>query len=181
MGIENPILLDLPLPIITKRITIRPIKPGDGNIMNEAVKESEEQFKKWLPWSSPLPSNQASEIMARCFYARYIMRHEMHFIILYKNKLIGMCSLQEFDWNKPSCSIGYWCRISEQGKGYMTEAIFALLELGFKSIGLKFITIQCKKKNIKSINLALRCGFKFFKEEKNIHTYIVHNNDSKII
>lgn len=38
--IMKPILLDLPMPIITPRLLLRPPQPGDGIALNAAVSES---------------------------------------------------------------------------------------------------------------------------------------------
>ena len=40
----NPILIDLPMPITTPRLLIRPPRLGDGIVVNAAIIESNELF-----------------------------------------------------------------------------------------------------------------------------------------
>lgn len=155
----EPILLDLPVPIYTKRLLIRPIMPGDGAAMNQAVLESVEQFKEWLPWAQKPPTITESEKTARLFYAEFILRKALHMVIFKDDHLIGMCGYNSFKWDIPSADIGYWCRITAQGQGYMHEAVNALIIYGFQKLGLKRLTIHCDDENLKSAQVAEKAGF----------------------
>jgi ribosomal-protein-serine acetyltransferase len=159
--IEKPILLDLPVPIRTKRLLIRPIMPGDGKIMNEAVLESFDQFKEWLPWAKEMPPNaEESEITAREMYADFILRKQMPCVVFSGSELIGMCGFVTFNWHIPSAEIGYWCRKTAQGKSFIPEAVNALTFYGFQQIKLQKIIIRCDEENLASIKVAEKCGYK---------------------
>ena len=58
----KPILLDLPTQITTPRLLLRPPKIGDGVIVNEAVSESFENLREYMPWAKEKPSVEDSEI-----------------------------------------------------------------------------------------------------------------------
>ncbi|MFZ0578962.1 MAG: GNAT family N-acetyltransferase, partial [Psychrobacillus psychrotolerans] len=48
----NPLLLDIPLQIETERLLLRaPRQSGDGTIVNDAIKESFNELKAWLPFA----------------------------------------------------------------------------------------------------------------------------------
>lgn len=156
---SSPILMDLPMPIQTPRLLIRPIMPGDGALIFEGICESFEQFKKWLPWAQQIPTTNLCEETAREFYADFILRKAMHFVVMQDDQCVGMCSYDLIDWDVPSANIGYWCRISAQGEGIMTEAVHALVRYGFDTIKFLRLTIICHIDNIASRRVAEKSGF----------------------
>ncbi len=157
--IKNPILLDCPFPITTKRLMIRPVMQGDGKAINECVGESFDQFKEWLPWAQTVPTVEESEEFARIGYADFILKKAFHLGMFHNNRFIGMCGFHDFKWEVPSAQIGYWCRISEQNKGYVKEAVAALTKYGFEHMGLRRISILCDDDNTASCAVASATGF----------------------
>jgi len=155
----NPILFDLPMPITTKRLTIRPMMPGDGKEVFAAVEESREQFRQWMPWVDGTTKWEDSEEAVRRFYADFILRKGIHLLILCEGKLVGTCGFNALKWHMYNADIGYSCRSSEQGKGYVTEAAAALTHYAFKQMGMKRVTILCDEENLKSRAVPERLGF----------------------
>lgn len=170
MSIKNPILIDFPMPLTTKRLTIRPLMPGDGPNLFEAIDESRASLRPWLGWVDSVRTWEDSETDAREFYVRFILRTESTFLILAADRLIGVCSYHDFNWRIPSTSIGYWCRLSERGQGYVREAVRALTIYAFQCIGLKRVTISCDDENIKSIAISEALGFHLETKAKGLLT-----------
>jgi len=158
-GIEKPILLDLPVPIRTKRLVLRPPAPGDGLALNEAISESIAELAPRMPWANPAPTVQDSEESARKFAAGFILRTALPFLIFHDRRLLGMCALQDIRWNIPSAAIGYWLRTSETGRGYMTEAVNALALYAFRVPGMRRISLAPEDRNLKSAGIPERLGF----------------------
>lgn len=156
---KNPILLDFPLPIKTSRLLIRPMMPGDGKRIFEAIEESRAELRPWFPWSNIETTWEECEKTARKFYADFITREAFHFVIFNHDRFVGGCALHKIYWDVPSATIGYWCRISEQGKGYIREAIAALTVYGFRNIGFKKLAIFCDNENTRSVKVAQSLNF----------------------
>jgi len=70
----KPILLDLPTPIITPRLILRPPQIGDGIIVNEAVLESFDELKQSMPWAKEKPSVEISEEFVRRAAENWILK-----------------------------------------------------------------------------------------------------------
>jgi RimJ/RimL family protein N-acetyltransferase len=157
--IKDPILLDFPMFITTERLNIRPMMPGDGPVLFEAIEESRFVLKEWLPWVNFATSVENCERTARQFYADFILRRSLPLVIFRKDHFIGGCGFNNIKWDIPSASIGYWCRVSEQGNGYIQEAIAAQTLYGFKTIGFKRLSILCDDENIKSKKVAEALNF----------------------
>ena len=75
----DPILLDLPTPVYTNRLLLRPPKAGDGKLVNTAIKASFEELHKWMHWASKMPSIEESEIDVRKDMAQWILRKYFKF------------------------------------------------------------------------------------------------------
>lgn len=137
---------------------------GDGALIFEGIQESFNQFKKWLPWAQEMPTVNACEETARNFYTDFISKKAMHFIIFLGNECVGMCSYNLINWNLGSADIGYWCRVSQQGKGLITEAVHALVEYACNQLNFSRLTITCHIDNIASQRVASKAGFLLEKE-----------------
>jgi ribosomal-protein-serine acetyltransferase len=170
MKIKNPILIDFPMPLTTKRLIIRPLMLGDGLELFEAIDESRASLRQWLGWVDNVKTWEDSEANVREFYARFTLRTESTFLILVEGRLVGVCNYHDFDWHIPSAAIGYWCRLSAQGQGYIREAVRALTLYGFQCIGLKRLTITCDDENTKSIAVCEALGFHLETKAKGLLT-----------
>lgn len=72
---------------------------------------------------------------------------------------IGMVGYKDIDLKKQVTELGYWCDISKQGRGYITEAVTGLVNLAEAKLGIKTFVMKIDEKNEKSIGVAQRCGF----------------------
>jgi len=73
-------------------------------------------------------------------------------------KLIGCCELFDFE-NQYKAEIGYWLGASYQGKGLMTEAVRAIVDHAFGTMGLGRIYAKTSTQNPASIAVLLKSGF----------------------
>lgn len=154
-----PILLDLSLPILTQRLIIRPMQPGDGKQLFAQINQSREILKQWLPWVNSVRCEDDSEVTARTFCADYILRKAFHFIICLDQQIIGGVGISDINWKIGRMNIGYWCSVNHQGKGYITEAVNAVVDFAFMQLKAQKLVILCDSENAKSIKVAERCDF----------------------
>ncbi|HAU0262628.1 TPA: GNAT family N-acetyltransferase [Legionella pneumophila] len=161
----KPILLDLPMPITTPRLLIRPPQIGDGSMLNAAVIESFDTLKLYMPWANERPSLEDSEEVVRREAAHWILKPktdpELMLLILERNShnLIGATGYHNIDWDIPSVETGYWIRNKYAGCGLMTEAVNAITQYAFKVLNAKRIAITCDIDNIKSKKIPERLGY----------------------
>ncbi len=158
----NPILLELPVPIVTQRLILRPPSPGEGQDCNNAIQESFKTLRQWMPWAQKLPQVTETEEVARRAAAKWLLRDDLMLWMWDKatGKFIGGTGFHDIDWQVPRLQIGYWIRDSASGKGLMTEAVEALTNYAFKAIKAKRIEIRCDKNNAKSRKIPERLGYK---------------------
>ena len=70
----KPLLLDLPMPIETPRLLIRPFQVGDGAIVNAAIVESFDELHRFMAWAKIKPSLEDSEEQVRLAAANWILK-----------------------------------------------------------------------------------------------------------
>jgi len=160
---KNPILFDLPVPITTPRLILRPPQPGDGAELNAAILESFDELHKFIPWADHKPTSEETEENARRAYAKWILREDLRLSIFDRatGKLAGSTGLHRINWDLPCFEIGYWLRTSFVGKGYATEAAGALTRYAFERLGAKRVELRCNSKNERSLAVFKRLGFEF--------------------
>ena len=158
---EEPILRDVPEQIDTDRLLIRPPRLGDGAGINVAIRESFDELKPWMPWAQEIPSVEQSEIFARESAARFARREDLPLLLFERGsgELVGASGLHRIDWSVPSFEVGYWCRTSCTGRGYISEAVRGICRMAFTSLSATRFEARMDDGNERSWRIAERLGF----------------------
>lgn len=160
----NPILKDFPDDLETDRLLLRCPSPGDGAELFQAVLESVDSLRQWpayLPWARREPSVAASEAYCRESYVKFVSRLALPMLIFHKGSgsLIGAIGLQNIDWDVPKFGLGFWCRSSQQGNGYVSEAVIGLSDWAFRVLGARRVQALIDEHNQRGRKVLLRTGF----------------------
>ena len=155
-------LPDVPEQLETDRLMIRPPRLNDVPEIYAAVCESLDDLQPWMPWATPEYSLQGCEENTRTAIAHFITREDLryHFHDKKTGKLLVCSGLHRIDWKVPKFEIGYWCRSSQTGKGYVTEGVAALTELALETLDAARVEIRCDDLNVRSSAVAERCGYR---------------------
>lgn len=160
----DPILLDLPQNLETERLLLRPPQAGDGKALFAAVAESLPELRRFLnslPWVAAEQSVEASEVYCRTAQANFLGRKDFPFLLFDKasGQLVGASGLHRVVWATPKAEIGYWCRTSQVGKGFISEAVTALADYAFGHLATVRLEIITDEDNRESRGVAERCDF----------------------
>jgi RimJ/RimL family protein N-acetyltransferase len=157
----NPLLLEIPTKIDTKRLYLRIPMAGDGETVNAAIRASINEFKLWLPLYQSMPEITETEITVRRAHNQFLNRESLRFLIFSKetDEFIGTCSLHNINWDIPKFEIGYWIDIRFSGKGFMTEAIQRLTHFAIQELNGRRIEIRCESSNTKSRTIPEKLGY----------------------
>jgi ribosomal-protein-serine acetyltransferase len=152
---------NVPTRLETERLILRCPELSDVPFLYQAVKESVKQLGPWMPWATEDYTMEACEENLRGAIAKYITKEDFRICFLEKNsgRLIGNTGFHRIDWNVPRFEIGYWCRTSETGKGYVTEVVRTLSKVAFETLNAARVEICCDNLNVKSAAVAERCGY----------------------
>jgi len=157
----NPILKDFPDHFETERLLIRAPRPGEGQMVYEAVMESLENLKLWMPWAHQEMSPEIQEGVSRRMHADFLARADLPLRLFDKatGELVGGSGLHRFDWDVPRFEIGYWVRTKFEGQGYITEAVIGITNFAFEKLFAERVEIRMDDQNTRSWRVAERAGF----------------------
>jgi RimJ/RimL family protein N-acetyltransferase len=164
LAMPDPLLIDLPVSIETKRLLLRPPQPGDGPAVFEAIDESLPELRVFLaslPWVAGEQSVALSESWCRQAQANFLARRDLPFLLFDKTTgfLVGASGLHRPVWEAPKVEVGYWVRTSRRGSGLITEAVVALTEYAFNYIGAVRVELVTDEANTRARKVAERCHF----------------------
>ena len=162
---RDPLLIDVPERLLTRRLVLRCPRPGDGPAVNEAVTVSLDELRPWMPWAQAAPTLDESEANVRGAQAKFLLRSDLVYAIWehdgqgVETRLVGGSGLHRIDWSVPRFEIGYWRRSGEQGRGLVTEAVLALSRMAFDVLRAQRVEIRMDAVNTASWKVAERAGF----------------------
>ncbi|HEY7127009.1 MAG TPA: GNAT family N-acetyltransferase [Ktedonobacterales bacterium] len=142
-----------------ERVLIRPYRLDDADALYEAIAESRDHLRPWLPFADET-EDEARDYLVRA-EARWLLREGFDTGIWSREtgRFLGSIGAHPRDWDVPSFEIGYWLRASAEGQGYLTEAGRMLTAYLFTHLGANRLEIRCDARNIRSANAARRLGF----------------------
>jgi RimJ/RimL family protein N-acetyltransferase len=157
----DPLLFDFPDHFETERLIIRAPRPGDGTAGNDAIRESIEELRPWMPWAQVAPLPSETETVYRRSASQWLTRENLNMLLIRKSDgmFVGGSGLHRIDWTVPKFEIGYWVRTSLQGQGYITEAVNGITDFAFTVLHARRIEIRCDARNTRSAAVAERAGY----------------------
>jgi Acetyltransferases, including N-acetylases of ribosomal proteins len=157
----NPILMTIPESFESARLLIRVPLFGDGAAVNEAVIESIEELRPWMPWANRIPTLEESEISIRKSRLEFLDRTDFRLLLFHKetDQLVGSSGLHRMDWQARKFEIGYWARTSYAGQGYIAEAVEAITNFAIHQLEANRIEIRCDARNKRSAKVAEHAGY----------------------
>lgn len=157
----NPILKEVPTELETERLLLRMPMPGDGKVVNKAIRASVDELKPWLGFVQKTPTVEDTEINTREAYTNFLSRKALRYLIFIREtgEFVGSTGFHNIDWEVPKFEIGYWIDTRMSGKGYMREAIEKLTTFALKELRGKRVEIRCESTNRKSRAIPEKLGF----------------------
>jgi ribosomal-protein-alanine N-acetyltransferase len=157
-----------PNPRLTgRRVTLRPLVPGDFAAWREVRIRNEDWLLPWEPRRPPGmsdPARDRSAFDARCA-ARDRERaadHAYPFGVFVDQRLAGEVNLNNVTRGAlQSATVGYWIDRDQAGQGYIAEAVVVVMRFAFEQLQLHRLEICIVPRNHNSRRvvekLDLRC------------------------
>jgi RimJ/RimL family protein N-acetyltransferase len=150
-----------PYRIETERLVVRCWEPRDAPLLKEATDESLEHLRPWMPWAHREPQPLESKIdLLRTFRGSFDLATDFVYGILSRDesKALGGSGLHRRG-EPGSLEIGYWLRVSETGKGYVTETVAVLTQVALAWCGVERVDIHVDPANEASLKVPRRLGY----------------------
>ena len=149
----------------TERLTLRPPEHGDFRAWSSLRRESRDFLTPWEPtWAEDHLSRKS--FTNRVYWAqRSISQGTAVPLFLIRREdaaLVGAITLDHIRRGPAQAgTTGYWVGERHARKGYMREAIQALVHYAFTTLDLSRIEAGCLPENTASRRLLEQCGYKY--------------------
>ncbi len=159
----HKLLLDLPDHLETERLILRPYQPGDGPMYYQAGLRNRDHLARFEPDNGlrSLQTLEEAEIQVREMAAAWQSRGYFFWAALEKSSgdFVGNIYVGPVNWDTPEFEVGYIADAGHQGKGYITEALKAVLHSIFEDFHAHRVSLHTSAENTRSQRVAERCGF----------------------
>ncbi len=142
-----------------ERVIVRPHRLSDFDELWEAIQESGDELRPWLPFADQSPDDLRAWLTRA--EANWLMRETLGCAIVDREtgRIAGNLGLMVRDWEIGYFEIGYWLRTSAAGKGFMTEAVRLITDFAFDHLWANRVEIRCDARNARSAAVPRRLGF----------------------
>lgn len=165
MSAEHIIKIDIPMPIVTDRLILRNVRPGDAPALHAAKMETFDQLRLWMPWAKEIGSIEETGRHLSEACKKFEQREDLMMAGFLKREdggegALAVCTgLHRMDWNLRIFEIGYWVPKSQQRKGVASESTNALIRYAFNALAARKIKICHAEGNDASRGVIERLGF----------------------
>jgi len=144
-----------------ERVVVRPYCESDAQSVYEAIGESRDHLRPWMPFADAHQTVEESRDWLIHVMAKWLLRED--FVVgiwdAVSDRYLGSSGLHPHDWEIRHFEIGYWIRSSAEGHGYVTETVQLLTDYAFNTLQANRVQIRCDEKNARSAAVARRLGF----------------------
>lgn len=148
-------------PLRTKRLLLRPFTEDDLDALHDM--QSREEVVRYLYWG-PRSREQVAEMLERIKKLTSLDGEghaiRMAVVVPESGIVVGDVSLRRVSDEHAQAEIGFVIHPDHQGHGYATEASTALLQLGFRTLGLHRIIGRADPRNVGSVRVMERLGMR---------------------
>ena len=156
-------LLDIPGEVHSPRLTVRCYRAGDGPILHAAATRNRTHLARYESGNilHTARTDEEGEILARDLHARWVSRDSFFAgaFLRETGDFVAQVYLGPDDWEVPAFEVGYFADCQHEGRGFVTEAVNAILAVTFDHMGAQRVSLRTDEANTRSHHVAQRCGF----------------------
>lgn len=150
--------------IETKRLVLRPARLDFAELCADFYRRNARFLSEFEPIRDmEFYTKESQQIILLEEIAAMKEKEAAAFYLFHKDKpdvLIGKASLNNMVWGCfCSCHLGYKMDEAHINRGFMTEAVEAVVEYGFGTLGLHRIEANVMPANVRSLRVLEKCGF----------------------
>ena len=147
--------------IETERAVLRCWYPTDAEILLQAVTQSVEHLREWMPWARNEPTSLEDKIaLLRNWRAEFDLDSDYTYGIFSpdESEVWGGSGLHK-RLAGSALEIGYWIRVDLINRGLATEISAALTRVAFAVNKVDRVEIHCDPDNVRSAAIPRKLGF----------------------
>ena len=142
----------------THRVTLRALNLEDAETL--LALRSSEEINKFVITKRMQNLVEAKDFIQTC-NALYKKEKRIFWVLTNQVEILGTVVLHRISLARKYAEIGYKLKTEKQQKGFMSEAMTAVLNFGIEQLNLKIIEAYTHKNNLRSIALLKKHHFVF--------------------
>jgi ribosomal-protein-alanine N-acetyltransferase len=153
--------------LVTPRLVLRPPRTTDVTEIRRLLRANHEHLKPWNPAPPPgEDSSSITEVSKTVLRQRREWKLGRGFVFMVAERehptaFIGKIALSGIMRGAMyGAYLGYWMASDTQGRGYVTEALAAVLDFGFGPAGLHRVQAAIMPRNARSLRVIEKLGFR---------------------
>lgn len=150
--------------LLYDRVELRRKRLDDIDAQHRLVLESLEHLMPWMPWASSYSRDSLLEHLTAA-QDDWASGTSYDYAIVSEGEYVGSCSLMR-RIGPGGWEIGYWICPDRTGRGLVTMAAAALVEVAFALPGTTHVEIHHDEANVASSGVPRRLGFTVVSREK---------------
>jgi ribosomal-protein-serine acetyltransferase len=138
---------------------LRLVEDSDARELAALVDANRAYLSRWMPWAPGTNVDTTRDFIRQ---AQEQAKRDDGFqaIIECDGRITGVVGFHRVDRANRSTSIGYWIAEPAQGRGTMTKAVGAMIDIALSDWGLNRVEIRCAPENTRSRAIPERLGFR---------------------
>ena len=139
-------------------VVLRAPDPVDAEGVVEAINESLVELRPWMPWAAEPATVDQQAVRLAVVAEGFGLGLDAGYTIFEDDRVAGIVGVHDRVGDARAREIGYWLRTSATGRGVMTRAVRAVVEV-LAGAGRARAVIHCDEANAPSAAVAARAGF----------------------
>jgi RimJ/RimL family protein N-acetyltransferase len=139
-------------------LALTPLEPWQAAEFAAFIEAERAHLAPWLPWGASIDD----EAKARAFLQRYAdgtaADGSRIYALRVDGRMVGGALFRVFRPAAGLCEVGVWLAAGDQGRGYVTRAVTAMLDWALLERGLHRAEWHCVPENLSSRAVAQRLG-----------------------
>jgi RimJ/RimL family protein N-acetyltransferase len=146
--------------VTTDQLVVRMWRSEDVPLLHEAVLDSLDHLRPWMPWIASEPLSLAARMSLVETWVRQQELGDRVFGMFVGDVAVGSCGLHP-RLGPGGFEIGYWVRAGHTGRGYATRGARVLTDLAFADEAINRIEIHHDVANTASGRVPARLGYAY--------------------
>ena len=145
--------------ITTERLVLREFGEDDWRAVLDYQRDP--LYLRYYPWEDRIEADARDFVQLFRGWQLELPRRRFQLAIILRegDRLIGNCGIRRKLDNDWEAELGYELSPQYWGHGYATEAARAMVDFGFRELGLQRISSWCIADNVASARVLERLGF----------------------
>ncbi|HVF32012.1 MAG TPA: GNAT family N-acetyltransferase [Acidimicrobiales bacterium] len=145
-------------------VVLRAPDPIDAEGLTDAITESLDELRPWMTWAAEAPAVDQQAVRLAVVAEAFAAGADAHYTIFVDGEVGGSIGIHDRLGDPAVREIGYWRRTSFAGRGVVTRAVEAVVEV-LAARRFERAVIRCDAGNHRSAAVARRTGFTHVRTE----------------